>query len=269
MSSTTIFINTSHLDLFFFINQVILLANFLVGFGWCKVIQEPIDNRTIQDVDNQAWRIEPDEDGNYRIDDMVMDEVTFKRNFGTDEENAKLDRQGLPKGINEWPNKELPYVISSEFSYANRQKIKSAIQNFNNVFAGCFKIRSIMPWDKNWVNVRPVSGDGCSAPIGNQGRGAHDLKLNPYCCDCLEEYTIQHEFIHAIGFFHVQSRPDRDQFVTINWNNVQKGHNNHNFWKQRNSETYGVKYDPRSFMHYWWNSHALNKKYATITWKVS
>ena len=169
-------------------------------------LDAPIEHHPQFKASNATVRyVVRDEDGNYRIDDILVDEETFKRNFGTDEENAKLDRQGLPKGINEWPNKELPYVISSEFSYANRQKIKSAIQNFNNVFAGCFKIRSIMPWDKNWVNVRPVSGDGCSAPIGNQGRGAHDLKLNPYCCDCLEEYTIQHEFIHAIGFFHVQS----------------------------------------------------------------
>ena len=168
----------------------------MVGLARCKVIQEPFDNRTIHDYDNQSWRIEPDEDGYYQMDDMVMDEITYKRNFGTDEENAELDRQGIPKGTGKWPNKELPYVISSEFSSANVEKIEAAIQDFNNHFIGCVKIRPKTTSDKNWVHVKPKSGQGCWAYIGNQGRGAHDLVLDPNCCDCLEKHTIQHEFIH-------------------------------------------------------------------------
>ena len=34
---------------------------------------------------------------------------------------------------------------------------------------------------------------------------------------------IQHEMLHAMGFHHEQSRPDRDQFVTINLENIGKG----------------------------------------------
>ena len=58
-----------------------------------------------------------------------------------------------------------------------------------------------------------------------------------------------HEIGHTLGFFHEQSRPDRDKYVTIHHENIIPGTEN-NFQKETNVNSLGVTYDFNSIMHY-------------------
>ena len=57
---------------------------------------------------------------------------------------------------------------------------------------------------------------------------------------CETTDTILHEMFHAMGFYHEQSRPDRNKYIEIVWENIQKGTSRSEFmsshaWAGKNS----------------------------------
>ena len=63
--------------------------------------------------------------------------------------------------------------------------------------------------------------------------------------------TVVHEILHSIGILHEQSRPDRDNYVTINFDNI-KSDKKENFKKYGwdSVDTREIAYDLGSVMHY-------------------
>ncbi|XP_055946957.1 zinc metalloproteinase nas-4-like [Argiope bruennichi] len=91
-------------------------------------------------------------------------------------------------------------------------------------------------------------GDGCYSMVGRMG-GEQKLSLASGGCD--QVGIVIHEFMHALGFWHEQSRVDRDNYVTIRWENIQPGTEN-NFQKYNTyiQQTLDEEYDYASLLHY-------------------
>ena len=70
----------------------------------------------------------------------------------------------------------------------------------------------------NVLIVNPLSFR-CSSPVGRMSYG-NSIKL---ARGCWGKGTVMHEIGHSIGLFHEQSRPDRDNYVNILWNNIKAG----------------------------------------------
>ena len=66
---------------------------------------------------------------------------------------------------------------------------------------------------------------------------------------CLSTSVVAHEMLHIVGLFHEHQRPDRDQYVTVHFDNIKKK-SRHNFVIYNGQKTYDVPYDPKSIMHY-------------------
>ncbi|KAI3386529.1 hypothetical protein SNEBB_006063 [Seison nebaliae] len=166
-----------------------------------------------------------------------------------------------------WSNGIVPYTIDKNtFSTSQVKYVDTAVKQLEDkVNSGLSKrCLTMKPAGNNEGHIE-FSGDatGCSSAVGKKLRnGKHKVSLaNP---GCVHTDIIQHELMHALGFRHEQSRPDRDSFVRIMWNNVKPG-KEHNFNKYStfNTRTFNSSYHYTSIMHYKKNAFSKNG-YATI-----
>jgi hypothetical protein len=58
-------------------------------------------------------------------------------------------------------------------------------------------------------------------------QGAQLLSLDDHCINENNPGIVIHELMHAAGFFHEHTRPDRDSFVRIDFENIQFGKDYH------------------------------------------
>jgi hypothetical protein len=88
---------------------------------------------------------------------------------------------------------------------------------------------------------------GCWSYVGmNELPGGQSINLAD---GCISRRVISHELMHALGFFHEQSRADRDQFVQIKYENIIE-EMKINFEIRPTSVDNGSPYDYASLMHY-------------------
>lgn len=115
-----------------------------------------------------------------------------------------------------WPNNTVYYAVDSNLD--NKTRVYDAIKHWESNTNIEFVERSS---ESNYVYF--VSGSGCSSYIGMIG-GKQNITLSS---SCSTGNTI-HEIGHAIGLWHEQSRVDRQDYITINYDNIQSGRE-HNF----------------------------------------
>ncbi|XP_041429866.1 embryonic protein UVS.2-like [Xenopus laevis] len=134
----------------------------------------------------------------------------------------------------------VPYNFSFNYSANQLALFKSAMQEYESLTCVRF-----VPRTKEVAYLNIISGNGCSSFLGRLGN-AQTVELASY--GCMYMGIIQHELNHALGFYHEQSRSDRDDYVTIITENIIPGYAN-NFNKY-NSKNLGLEYDYSSVMHY-------------------
>ena len=146
-----------------------------------------------------------------------------------------------------WPNGKIPYEIASDVP--EKSRIYDAIKYINQETYVTFQRRK---GEEAYVYFK--NGErNCYSYIGFIGR-KQDISLSPHC----RTKEILHEMTHTLGFFHEQSREDRDEYLEVNWRNIETKYQI-NFKKipKHLTLTPDTKFDFESLMLYPPNSFAL------------
>jgi hypothetical protein len=143
-----------------------------------------------------------------------------------------------------WPGGVVPYTFDGSLSAQDRSRLTAAIERLNQTE---LTLRPATSADRDSV-LFVSHGRGCYSYYGRVG-GEQDCHVGG--CSTA---TMMHEILHAVGFYHEHARPDRDQYVTVMWDDIYEGEKS-NFDIQETALTFGA-YDFASVMHYQATSHS-------------
>ncbi|XP_011706990.1 PREDICTED: zinc metalloproteinase nas-4-like [Wasmannia auropunctata] len=197
----------------------------------------------------KEMNINPEEMGNYYEGDIMISNSTTRNG----------DRRAQ-----RWINGVIPYKMTGSFTQDQINNIYRAMNDFHSK-AGIRFVQRTNQYDH--IDIRN-DNSGCWSYVGRQG-GRQQVNLQTPGCTYYVGVPV-HELNHAVGFWHEQSRDDRDWYVDIVWNNIPKD-KQHNFNKYTSDQinSFNVVYDYASVMHYSANAFAINPNQKTIITKVS
>lgn len=155
----------------------------------------------------------------------------------------------LASSSTRWSGSKMPYVIAS--GHPKRADILWAINHINTNTNVCVVPRTT---ESDYVEFVYQAGICGSSRLGKVG-GKQTIRIGDSCGNT--RGSAVHEMMHALGFYHEQSRDDRDRYVTINGSNIISG-KSHNFRKYNQSWYHRFwpegrnmgNYDYGSIMHY-------------------
>ncbi|RXM52698.1 MULTISPECIES: M12 family metallopeptidase [unclassified Chryseobacterium] len=188
-------------------------------------------------------------------------EITYERKNGMNffQGDIVLSDQQLAEGgtaskggatYSRWPNRTIYYTIAGNMGSINVNKINTAVNEYNSKTNARWVQRTNQ---SNYVEFVFGSSNGSDgwAHIGYQG-GKQTISLDQY----ISVGSVIHEMGHTVGLYHEHSRQDRDQYVSIQWGNIQDGQG-YNFNKYTSGTDIGP-FNINSVMMYWPNSYSKN-----------
>ncbi|CAG7660627.1 unnamed protein product [Allacma fusca] len=149
-----------------------------------------------------------------------------------------------------WPNATVPYELDPDFTLEQKEMILETFYTIESYTCVTFVERSN---EEDYVIVMLGETGDCDSYVGKIG-GAQTLTLSVNLTEdgwtCLQDKIIMQETLHTLGFEHEHNRYDRDDYITLNWDNIACD-SRRNFEKREyNSTTFDLPYDYVSVLHY-------------------
>lgn len=160
-------------------------------------------------------------------------------------DNQPGSRKATPDSSVYWPNGEVIYTYHESINQFEMSVIEAAMQHWRQ--HTCITFRPRQANDYIFVRFRSDT-QGCWSLVGRQadriGQG-QDVSIGQGCANL---NVVVHEIGHVIGFYHEQSRSDRDQYIDIIWGNVLPGYALQ--FRKESDSNFNIPYDLTSTMQY-------------------
>jgi len=168
--------------------------------------------------------------------------------LGTEEEvDNQLDSRGSvhSSASRRWANRTMYYEINPAI-YTNPLMTIKVISAITVINANTNLNLVARTNQSDYVKINLSTDGNYSTSIGKSG-GMQEI----YVTSSAPIGTVIHEFLHAAGLWHEQSRCDRNDYVSIMWSNIKSG-KDHNFTRRcaSNSGQDVGSYNISSVMHY-------------------
>lgn len=180
------------------------------------------------------------------------------RHHAAFDSDANLWKQGRVEGRWQVPYafdesvQDIDQVLYNTISEAEINAVTTTIAGMNT------KLRSVELVPRTTEQFYLGIGNfryGCWSYVGDVTEYLDVQPIN-FGPGCYSTAIMEHEIMHALGFGHEHARSDRDQYVTIQWDNVDTRYEN-NFAVMTDQSSWGVHYDYMSVMHY--NQYAFSR----------
>ncbi|MDB6064201.1 MAG: Peptidase astacin [Pedosphaera sp.] len=155
----------------------------------------------------------------------------------------KYSRKPLP-----WPGGIVPYDIS-KLTEPQQALALRAMKRWTDTGADITFIPRTT--EVEYVNFTGKTDAGNNTSLVGFQKGVRtDINITAFWWR-QAEWMPAHELGHALGFFHEHSRWDRDDYITVHYENIKPGRQSDYDWVPRtNWIVSSTAYDYRSIMHY-------------------
>ncbi|XP_028254014.1 meprin A subunit alpha [Parambassis ranga] len=151
----------------------------------------------------------------------------------------------------------IPYILTDSLELNAKGVILQAFEEYR--LRSCVDFK---PYEGESSYISFTKLDGCWSYVGDD-RVGQNVSIGARCDT---KAIVEHELLHALGFYHEQSRSDREDYVKIWWDQIEDGMQ-HNFNKYEDDfiTDLNTPYDYESIMHYRPLSFNKNESIPTIT----
>ncbi|XP_068623553.1 uncharacterized protein [Battus philenor] len=154
-----------------------------------------------------------------------------------------------------WKHGIVPYFIDpNTYDSLLSDSIIKAFDYFEK--ATCIRLQRLREKPTDKMSLQNVEWLYISNPYGikqcvhsNERKANSGVQMVVFGYDCMSLGEIVHEVMHILGYSHEHTRPDRDQYITVMWDNIKPGYKKY-FTIRQNDPLLSLSYDYASVLHY-------------------